>query len=160
MIQRILSIIIAVASFSLILPSCGPTATGSVDDDLREAEAATAVGDMATAENIAAHIIGSENLDKLPATELARLSIVYMQIADSTDREASIAQAADLYRQAFAANADSAAAFYTDVNPDIYPYVAMLKTLVGHIGHHYSPESDSLSEAAGDLPLPNTTDSL
>ena len=56
-----------------------------------------------------------------------------MQIADRTERESSIAQAADLYRRAFASNPDSAAAFYADVNPDLYPYVTMLKTLVGHL---------------------------
>ena len=146
----------------LILPlltACGGSASGSAIDDIREAEDATALGDMEVAKSVASRVLSSKNLSDMPASQLARLSLVYMQIADSTDRESSIAQATDLYRKAFAENPDSAAAYYADVHPDMYPYVAMLKALVGRIDNPYKPEADSIDEDAH-MHLPEPTDSI
>lgn len=155
-IKRLKSLAAATALCAAVASCSGGS---SVADELRTAEAAIAFGDMKAAQNVAASVIGKGNLSELPASQLARLSMVYMQIADSTDRENNIAQAADLYRMAFDANPDSAAAFYSSVDPEQYPYVAMLKTLVGHIDHPYNPEADSIDEMNhGALPLP--TDSL
>lgn len=126
--------------------ACSGNGNESAIDDLREAEAAVAVGDMEVAKNVASKVIGKSSLSSLPASQLARLSLVYMQIADSTERESSIAQATDLYRRAYQANPDSAAAFYSEVNPEQYTYVAMLRTLVGHLDNPYNPEADSLEE--------------
>ena len=149
MIRNIFTITLVCAT-ALIVASCGKSARNEAAEGLREAEAASSV---------ATKVIGPENLSNLSATELARLSIVYMQIADRTERESSIAQAADLYRRAFASNPDSAAAFYADVNPDLYPYVTMLKTLVGHLDNPYNPEADSLGEIHDDH-FPEIADSI
>lgn len=139
--------------------SCTTGGKNEAIDDLREAEAAIALGNMEAARSVASKVIGDENLNKLSATELARLSLVYMQIADSTERESSIAQATDLYRKAFDVNADSAATYYSDVTPEMYPYVTMLKTLVGHLDNPYNPEADSVDESMNDM-LPDISDSL
>ncbi|MCM1349295.1 MAG: hypothetical protein NC338_07780 [Firmicutes bacterium] len=142
-----------------LLTACSGSSGSSIADELREAEAAVAVGDMEAARSVAKNLLGNENLSHLPASELGRLSIVYMQIADSIDQENSIAQATDLYRRAFDANADSAALFYNDVTPEMYPYVAMLRTLVGHLDNPYNPEADSIDENS--MPeLPASTDSI
>ncbi len=156
---RNIFIVTLVCATALIVASCGKSARNEAAEGLREAEAAVALGDMEAASSVATKVIGPENLSNLSATELARLSIVYMQIADRTERESSIAQAADLYRRAFASNPDSAAAFYADVNPDLYPYVTMLKTLVGHLDNPYNPEADSLGEIHDDH-FPEIADSI
>jgi len=142
-----------------LLAACGGSGADSASDDLREAEDAVAVGDMEAAKSVASRVLRSKNLGELPATQLARLSLVYMQMADSTDRESNIAQATDLYRKAFASNPDSAAAFYADVHPDMYPYVAMLRALVGRIDNPFDLEGDSLDEEIHSH-LPELTDSL
>lgn len=81
--------------------------------------------------------------------------MVYMQMADSTDREANIAQATDLYRQAYRTSPDSAAAYYAEVTPDMYPYVAMLRSIAGRLDNPYTPEADSVDEASS-LNLPES----
>ena len=60
---------------------------------------ATANGDMTAARSVASHIVGNENLSDMPASQLARLSIVYMQLADtdSTDIQSNVSTAAGLY---------------------------------------------------------------
>ncbi len=143
----------------LTLPAaCGSGSSQSETiSNIREAEAAVATGDMEAARSVAVRVMGDDSFNDLPASELARLSLVYMQIADSTERESSISQAADLYRKAFDVNPDSAEAFYADVNPEMYPYVTMLRTLVGHIDHPYNPEADSLDENSH-YELPEPTD--
>ncbi len=143
----------------LLLSACNSSADSTCIDDLRDAEAAVALGDMEAAKSVASHIIGSGNMSRLPAKELARLSLIYMQIADSTDRESSIAQATDLYRQAYKTDPDSASAFYSDVNPDMYPYVTMLKTLVGHLENPYNPESENFDDSVA-ARLPEANDSI
>lgn len=140
-----------------ILASCG-RGDAQASDAIREAEAATALGDMETARSVAMRIT-DENLSQLSAGELARLSLVYMQIADSTDRENSIASATDLYRRAFEADPDSAQAYYSDLGPDYYPYVALLKTLTGKIDNPYNPLADSIDHET-DAALPAVTDSI
>lgn len=140
------SVLLTSLSVSVLLLACGGGQAQDAIDNLREAEAAVAAGDMEVAKSVASKVIGNENMANLPASELARLSLVYMQIADSTERESSIAQAADLYRRAYKANPDSAAAFYSDVTPDMYPYVTMLRTLVGRLDNPYNPETDSIDE--------------
>lgn len=140
-----------------ILASCR-RGSAPASDAIREAEAATALGDMEAARSVAMKIT-DENLSQLSASELARLSLVYMQIADSTDRENSIASATDLYRRAFEADPDSAQAYYSELGPDYYPYVALLKTLTGKIDNPYNPLADSIDHET-DAALPAVTDSI
>lgn len=150
-------IIIAAIAALISLAACG-NSSGSVTDSIRDAEAATALGDMEAARSIAMKIT-DENLSHLSAKELARLSLVYMQIADSTDRENSIASATDLYRRAFEADPDSAQAYYGELGPDYYSYIALLKTLTGKIDNPYNPLADSIDHES-DLSLPAATDSI
>lgn len=135
----------------------GCSGSSSVADELRQAEDAIAFGDMETAQSVAQKVIGKSNLSDLPASQLARLSMVYMHIADSADRENNVAQAADLCRMAYKVNADSAAAYYSSVDPEQYPYVDMLRTLAGGIDKPYNPEADSIDEMTqSEMPFPVT----
>lgn len=101
----------------------------SLEDDLRTAEMAIANGDMVSAESATKHIVGSENLSGLTSRQLARLSMIYIQMADSLDREDNMGQAANYYRRSFEANCDSAIEFYSSLPPQHLPYAMMLRAL-------------------------------
>lgn len=86
---------------------------------LRQVEAAIAQGDMKAAHSVADKILGQGSIETLDAVDLARLSVVYMRMADEeADNTALVATAADLYRRACQANADSAEAYYSSLSPD------------------------------------------
>ena len=110
---------------------------------------AIANGDMRAASSAADHIVGNRNLSDLSANQLARLSIIYMQMADSIDREDSVGQATQCYKQAYDANSDSATAFYLSLNPDKMRYAVMLKALASPPdtinNFYYEEPSDTLS---------------
>ncbi len=155
MMKKIVMLLACPLAFMMM--ACGSGGSSQAVDNLREAEAAIALGDMGGAQSVASRMLGDENLSHLSATQLARLSLVYMQIADSTERENSIAQATDLYRKAYDADADSASLYYAGVSPEMYPYVTMLRTLVGHLDNPYDPAADSINEM--EIPLPEISDS-
>lgn len=86
-------------------------------EDLRDAELALADGDMTVARSVADKLLGPSAIETLSATELARLSMVYMQMAEEeNDNTALVATAADLYRRACRENADSAKAYYLSLS--------------------------------------------
>ena len=93
--------------------------------------------------------MGNENLSDMPASQLARLSIVYMQLADtdSTDIQSNVSTAAGLYRRAYETNADSAASYYGTLPPDKLPYARLLSILVGNIDNPYDMASDTVGYA-------------
>ena len=132
------------AALSISLGSC--TGSGDIESQIRSAEMAVAQGDMTAARSVAAHIVDKENLYTLPASQVARLSIVYMQLSDydTDENESSVSTAAALYRQAYEIDADSAALYYSVISPDKQPYVQMLSTLVGNIDNPYDIASDTL----------------
>lgn len=114
--KHILSIIIATFA-AVIIASC----SGNADkgEQVREAEQAVIDGDIIGARDMADRLVADSNLDDMSATGLARLSMVYMQVADEeNDNSALVATAADLYRRACRADADSARAYYASLPPD------------------------------------------
>ncbi|MDE5749804.1 MAG: hypothetical protein K2H87_03425, partial [Duncaniella sp.] len=56
--------------------------------------------------------------------------ILYMQLNDRTDDHEAVDLAADCYREAYRANADSAAWFYTHLSSDDQKYVMVLASIV------------------------------
>lgn len=123
--------LIIISLLSIVMAACSGSAE-SIERSLREAEAAVAKGDMVAARSVSEHLLGDENLSELSASQLARLSIVYMQMADSENAEQNTLQAADLYRRAYRANADSAQAVYTSLPGDQLQYITTLENLVSH----------------------------
>lgn len=132
--------------------SCGNSAT-DIEQQLQRAEMAVAQGDMTAAHSAAEHLIGNDNLSTLPASQLARLSMVYMQMADSMDQDSNVAIATDLYRRAYEANPDSAAMFYSEVSPEHMQYATMLSTLVSNIDNPYDMSRDSINTMHDDSVL-------
>ncbi|MBD5422036.1 MAG: hypothetical protein HDR49_03270 [Bacteroides sp.] len=109
----------------------------SIESSLREAEDAVAVGDMASAESVASYLTNDPALPgAMTSVQLARLSMVYVQVADSLDQEGNTNRAADFYDMAYKANSDSAEAYYRSVEPSRLQYV---ETLANHSANRANP---------------------
>lgn len=118
---------------------------------LRDAELALAEGDMTAARSVADKMLGPSSLQGLSAIQLARLSMVYMHMAEEeNDNTALVATAGDLYRRACRANADSAEAYYSSLSAADEMLAAQLSHIV------------AATDSAGVLPVdePVYTDSL
>lgn len=139
--QRLHSLLIATI---LVLTASCSFSSGEVVDNLRDAEQAIARGDMKAAQSAGDYILGNENYSGLSASQLARLSMVYMQLADSVDQTSNIRKAADLYDRAQSLNADSAAEVYNNLPPDQLQYYA---AMAEYSANRQSPVSlDSVPE--------------
>ncbi len=113
-----------------------PTAE-SIESTLRDAEDAVAIGDMTSAESVASYLTKDPALShRMSSTQLARLSMIYMQVADSIDQEGNTNRAADLYDMAYKTDADSADAFYRAIEPSRMQYV---ETLTNHSANRANP---------------------
>jgi len=100
---------------SAAMASC---AGESASETLANAEEELVQGDIASARKTADGLVSSDRSANLTAVELARLSIVYMSMAEvEADNTALVATAADLYRRACRENADSAASYYNALPP-------------------------------------------
>lgn len=116
------------------------------EKDLQQAEISLIHGNIADAARIAKHI-NERDTDTLTCRQLGRLSLIYMQLADSVDTDDNIGLATELCRRAFAMNVDSATLFYSSVSQQQTPYAIMLTAIVGALDSSMSSsstDSDSL----------------
>lgn len=104
----------------------------SISEQVASAEMAMAESDVATTRNICDDLMG-QNHESFDATELARLSILYMQLHDRTDDPDALQLATQCYREAFAENADSARIFFERLPVDQDKYAMTLSTLVSSL---------------------------
>lgn len=121
--------------FTLLIPAAMMVVScsggGSVSERVADAEMAYASEDVALTRRIVDDIVSDPTAKgSITATELARLSILYMQLNDRTDDHEAVDLAADCYREAYKANADSAAWFYTHLPSDDQKYVMVLSSIV------------------------------
>lgn len=120
--------IIITVILAAIAASCSEN-RNQTDEALRDAEMALAQGDMRAAGSVADHLIGDRNLSGLTPRQLGRLSLIYMQLADSSDQSDHVSSATACYRKAYEINRDSAAAFYNNVAPEHTSHVMMLSNI-------------------------------
>lgn len=133
------------AATTMLLTACGT----DTSESLRNAEMALADGDMTAARSVADKVLGEGSLEELSATDLARLSLVYMQMSDEeADNNTLVATAADLYRRAVKANRDSAFAYYTSLPADRAPFAVQLFHIV------------TATDSAGVMPAEVALDSI
>lgn len=131
---------IIIGSIALIAAACSG---GNMESDLQTAEMAAARGDMDAASSVARHLTSDRNLSGLTAKQLARLSIVYMQIADiDTTDNSNVATAASLYQKAYESNRDSAETFYSSLPSEKVQYSMILSSIVGTREHPYNADAD------------------
>ena len=117
---------------ALVISCSGNRSVESLEESIRQAERAVAKGEMTAAKSVSDKILGEENLSRLSPSQIGRLSMVYMQIADSLDQPANTDTAADLYERAYKINADSAETFYQTIGPERLQYVAALSARSAH----------------------------
>lgn len=138
---------------------CAMSACGnsSISEQVASAEIAFAGDDVAATRRICDEIVGEHTADgAIVASELGRLSILYMQLYDRTDDADALDRATDCYRMAFKQNADSAAYFYSHLPVDQDKYAISLAGIVNsidnpaeisdvHDGHGGVEEDDTIS---------------
>lgn len=122
---------ILAAATAAIMAACTPQSTES---QLRQAEDAIIAGNITAATSVARHLTTPEAMQKLSATQAARLSLVYMQIADSTDYDSNIATAVELYRHAMHTGPDSAHHYFQSIPSDKIPHLIILQN-ISHPGN-------------------------
>lgn len=124
---NILTSIASAALIMLVASSCnGPVSLESIEESLRSAESAIAKGDMKVAQSVACNISDSLTLDRMSVNQLGRLSMVFMQVADSLEQSANTETATDIYDRAFRTDADSARNFYNSIEPERMQFVETL----------------------------------
>lgn len=125
--NRFLSII----ALLFTLCSCS---TRSISERITSAEMAISSDDVTTTRHLCDEILGMKSNDNsIEATELCRLSILYMQLYDRTDQSDALDLATQCYRSAFEQDADSARYYYSHLPADQDRYVMSLSTLVHSI---------------------------
>lgn len=147
------TLISIITAATITLGAC--TSAVNAEAELQNAEMAVARGDMTAAGSVAKHLSDDKNLSGLSATQIARLSIIYMQIADSADIDANVATAANLYRKAYAANRDSAEAFYTALPSEMVQYSMILSNIVETQDHPLDIDSCMHADSIFDYSTPD-----
>lgn len=116
---------------TFVMASCGDA---SVAERVTSAEMAFAAEDAASSRRICDAILSDTgNAGGITASELCRLSILYMQLYDRTDEAEALDLAIRCYRSAFSENADSAKYYYSHLPVDQDRYAMSLSTLVQSI---------------------------
>ncbi len=131
-----------------VVAGCG---NSSISEQVASAEIAYAGDDVAATRRICDEIMGEHIANGgIVASELGRLSILYMQLYDRTDDAEALDQATRCYRMAFEQNADSAAYFYSHLPVEEDKYAISLAGLVNSIDNpaDISDEDHSASDVA------------
>lgn len=137
----------------LCMTACGSDA---VDTHLSEAEAAVAAGNYDVAQDLCDSMSDDATLASMRASQLGRLSIVYMQLdeRESDGRNARMAQRC--YSAAYATDADSARIFYAGLSAQEFALAETLRQLDEH-GDESVVDNDDIdpdyggNDSAGDV---------
>lgn len=131
------------------MTACGSSASSN-SAEVGSAERAVSSGDYATAKEIADKLVKKGAKENLSVSDLCRLSIIYMQVYETTDEGEDTGAAIQCYRDAFALQPDSAKSFYSSVPLDQQKYVVLMTALVRTMEHpadvsfDHEEDSDSL----------------
>ena len=140
------SLATAIIGLAMATAACSGGSEASRNEAISAAEEAMTRGDNEAAKASADDILDSGDA-QLTATQLGRLSIIYMQLSDIDEMEDNTAVAFQCYRNAFKANADSAAAFYASITGDGQRYTQMLEALKSMIEN---PDKNNIDEMPDD----------
>lgn len=117
-----------------LLFSCG--GESSVDKSIGDAEIALIENDYGSAATTAEKIAATAGEPGyMTARQAARLSIIYMQLADHANEDTNTAIAVNYCREALKENSDTAEAFYAQLPPDQIAYGRTLMALVQNINN-------------------------
>lgn len=126
-----------------------------IEASLAYAERAIVDGEVTVATEVGNHLFGDEGDNGLAVSQLGRLSMVYMRVAEQTDQQENVDKALALYRKAFELDADSAYAFYSNVSPELTADVALLAALASQQDFVYTGDEHADSVEPDTLPTDN-----
>lgn len=141
----------AIAGLATLLLSACTSHSGTVEQELQTAETALTAGQMQTARSAADHLTQTADSAELTASMLARLSMVYIRLAEHPDYTDMAVSAVNCYRKAFELNPDSAKVYFDNLDPEQTPTAAFLYHMVSSgdadydIGD-YPTDTDSIPE--------------
>lgn len=116
--------------------------------EIATADSAISSGDQERARSICSNLI-DKHLQELTATQLAHISLIYMQLVDSTDDGDAIARAARCWSSAMALDADSTRQYYMTVPVEQQRNVVLLTAIVSMIDRSAQlPADDSIDSLA------------
>lgn len=136
----------------LLLSVCSCSSGSNFDRDIQSAEMALANGDMSVARSVADHLFQGPDSTGLSATRLARLSMVYIRLAEHPDYTDMAANAVNCYRRAYELDPDSARIFYENLSPEQLPTAEFLYHLVSSGEAEYNIESEYPDSLTGEEP--------
>ncbi|MCM1356548.1 MAG: hypothetical protein NC212_09120 [Staphylococcus sp.] len=119
--------IIITASAGILMSACGHS---SISEQITSAELAFANDNESATREICGHILGKKDLSGMEASQMARLSVIYMQLNEKSDSPEDVELAVQCYRDAYKINRDSATAYYRSLPVDQTKYVMTLSTIV------------------------------
>lgn len=118
----------AALSGILMLGSCGESE--SVAERISSAELALANENVSATRELCGEILKQKDRPGMEAKQMARLSILYMQLNERTDEPEDVELAVQCFREAFKINADSAQSYYSSLPVDQDKYAMTLATIV------------------------------
>lgn len=115
----------------LLLLVCAASCSQSVNEDISTAELAMNDSQFDLATQICDGIVSDHSLETLDASQLVRLSILYMRLDEKVETGDNATKAANCYRAAYEVNADSAAYYFSSLPTTDLSLVQTLNQLVG-----------------------------
>lgn len=115
-------------SSTFMLASCGESE--SLADQISSAELALANENVSATRELCSDIFKHKNRGGIEATQMARLSILYMQLNERTDDPNDVEYAVQCFRDAYKINRDSAQSYYSSLPYDQEKYAMTLSTIV------------------------------
>lgn len=113
---------------ALSFNSCG--GSDSIAERISAAELSLANENVDATRQLCGEIIGQKDRQSVEAKQMARLSILYMQLNERTDDPEDVEYAVQCFREAFKINADSAKAYYSSLPVEQDKYAMTLATIV------------------------------
>lgn len=115
-LKPVFALLVAITAM-LSFSACSSSSSETFNDGIAEAKTAIERGDMDNAQKICDGLFNSKQ--HATAKQLASLSLLFMEISNSSDSDKqsdNIAAAAQCYIEAMELDADSAAAFYNSLS--------------------------------------------
>ena len=112
----------------MTVASCDAPTPGEINSSLDAADSYLADGNPTEARRTADAILGSDST-RMSASQLGRLALVYMQVADKSDDPSTVGQAIVCYRMAVRVNTDSAEAYFSHLSGEETAYAEMLREI-------------------------------
>ncbi len=143
MMKTILTFIMAAALFTV--GSCDTAVDRN--DELTAAEQAVDTHNYRSAQNACDQLLEQSAESPLSASQFGRLSLLFMRLSEIDAEHENVGQATQCYLKAFAANADSARAYYNSLPIEMSSYVEMMASLSRAITSPVDISDDSWCES-------------